>query len=88
MNQRISTSLAVGLCALLLFAEVGLAQEKEKNPTTYPYGGAPDKSRMAAWMNKPPLNFKRRADFSWAAFDKEADFGGATFDSIAPVPGT
>ena len=37
MNQRISTSLAVGFCALLLFAEVGFAQKK--NPTVWPYGG-------------------------------------------------
>ena len=66
MNQRISTSLTVGFCALLLFAEVGIAQEQ--NPTVWPYGGAPDQSRMTASLYKPPLNFDREADFIGANF--------------------
>ena len=92
MNQRISTSLAVSLCALLLFVEVGFTQKK--NPTVYPYGGVPDKSRgvpdksrMEDWMNKPPLNFNRVAYFWRATFDSLAYFIEATFDSLAYFSG-
>ena len=74
MNQRISTSLAIGLCALLLFAEVGFAQEK--NPTVYPYGGIPDKSRNQSWMLKTPLNLTKGSISAEATFDSIALFQG------------
>ena len=85
MNQKISANLIVGLCALLLFAEVGFAQKK--NPTDWPYGGVPDKSRKKSWMKKPPLNFNKRANFVEAKFDSAANFVGATFDDAASFEG-
>ena len=47
MSRRISTNLVVSFCALLLFVEVGFAQ----NPTVYPYG-VPDKSRKRFSMSE------------------------------------
>jgi len=80
MTLRISTKLAVGFCALLLFAEVGFAQ---KPNTVWPYGGVPDTSEMDEEMKKPPLNFNKMAYFYRAKFDDEAHFSGATFGDRA-----
>ena len=70
----------VAFFIFLLLAEVAFAQ---KENSVYPYGGIPDKSRKEYWMNKPPLNFNDRADFSGARFDSLANFWEAQFKSRA-----
>ncbi len=71
MSLRISTNLAVGFCALLLFAEVGFAQER--NSTVYPDGGVPDK-RQKKLDEKTSFEFNKRVNFSGATFDSIASF--------------
>jgi len=83
MSQRISTKLAVGLCALLLFAEVDFAQSQKKNPPVYPYGGTIDESLKKKWMPITPVNFSSRADFGGAYFDTGANFLGSKFNGDA-----
>lgn len=89
MKKKIGKNLIV---CLLLFVGIGFAQEK--NPTIYPYGGAPDSSRFDdQWMERIPLNFKTAnfnsvqfdslADFTWAQFQSQVDFRSAQFDSLA-----
>jgi len=77
MNQRISTSLAVGFCALLLFAEVGFAQQGSRWHYAK-YGG-----KLVGTESSPILIFKSTANFWRATFDDEANFTGAKFESKA-----
>jgi len=74
---------------LLLFFEMGLAQEK--NPTVYPYGGVQDSSRRVikdyvgaskGIVLMIALNFKK-AIFVEVQFHSRADFKQAQFHSLA-----
>lgn len=46
--------------SFMFYAEIGIAQPK--NPTTYPYGGSQDETRMHFWMQHTPLNFEAKAN--------------------------
>ena len=71
-----------------------IAQKKEKNPTSYQYGGELNLIRTRAIPPFYPLDFRKAADFSRltfdstvilfsARFDNPVDFSWATFESTA-----
>ncbi len=74
---KITTYLSI----ILLLAVVLMPSSTSyaKNPTKWPYGGVPDSSKTADWLEHTPVIFKQYSDFSYLKFSENADFRFSQF---------